>query len=205
MEHTYDDEISSVHLCLGLEIGYRLPSKIWTYRIAYVQTWTFSQELKAGGRSHSEGCLSESVPDCEELEKLAGASKISAPSGRRAEYFGPPGRSFVDWIEWIPTVRSKKAVASISGFCALSHFSYLCCFPWPCPCRPLRRILSSPRTHAGRAGDGPQPWKLRTMARKNYFRRSGCPACCHGCSCEFILSSFFDMVVKKFPFQLHFW
>jgi hypothetical protein len=111
---TCDDEFSSVHLCLGLETSYRLPSKIWTYRIAYVQTWTFSQELEAGRRSHFEGCLSESVPDCEELEK-PGASKISAPSGRRAEYLGPPGRSFVDWIEWIPTVQSKEAVASTSG------------------------------------------------------------------------------------------
>ena len=58
--------------------------------------------------------MRDSVPDCEELEIL-GASKISAPSGRAVLYLEPSGSPFVDWIEWIPIVPSKKAVASISG------------------------------------------------------------------------------------------
>ena len=70
--------------------------------------------LDASRRSHLGGCLRESVPDCEELDKL-GKSKISVPSSRGAGSLGPPGSSFVDWIEWMPTVPSKKAVANMSG------------------------------------------------------------------------------------------
>jgi hypothetical protein len=69
-------------------------------------------ELLVGRRSHLGGCLSDKVPPCEDLAN-PGTSKMSAPS------VGVPLASgvcsLVVWMEWIPTVPSKKAVASRSG------------------------------------------------------------------------------------------